>query len=71
MGGRVIAVMFDFPDNDIAMSNYLSDQMEKMTKPFNANISRFATEERLNSVPYQSTHNTGAVMGARSPRPAR
>ena len=65
-GRPLLRITFDFPDNDIAMSNYMSDQMEKMTKPFNA---KFAAVSRLkkgwNSVPYQSTHNTGgAVMGA-------
>ncbi|HWX90305.1 MAG TPA: GMC family oxidoreductase [Rhizomicrobium sp.] len=64
-GRPLLRVTFDFPDNDIAMSNYLSDQMEKMVKPFNA---KYASVARLkkgwNSVPYQSTHNTGgAIMG--------
>ncbi len=65
-GRPLLRVTFDFPDNDIAMSHYLSDQMEKMTKPFNAKV---ATVSRLkkgwDAVPYQSTHNTGgAVMGS-------
>jgi gluconate 2-dehydrogenase alpha chain len=48
------------------MSHYLSDQMEKMTKAFGA---KYAAVSRIkqgwDSVPYQSTHNTGgAVMGS-------
>jgi gluconate 2-dehydrogenase alpha chain len=65
-GRPLLRVTFDFPDNDIAMSNYLSDQMEKMLKPFNAKYSAVSRLKKgWDSVPYQSTHNTGgAVMGA-------
>ena len=31
-GRPLLRVTFDFPDNDIAMSHYLSDQMEKIAK---------------------------------------
>ena len=59
-GRPLLRVTFDFPENDIAMSHYLSDQMEKLTKPFNA---KHAAVSRLkkgwDAVPYQSTHNTG------------
>jgi gluconate 2-dehydrogenase alpha chain len=65
-GRPLLRVTFDFPENDIAMSHYVSDQMEKMTKPFNA---KYAAVSRIkkgwDAVPYQSTHNTGgAVMGS-------
>jgi gluconate 2-dehydrogenase alpha chain len=65
-GRPLLRVTFDFPDNDIAMSHHISDQMEKMTKPFNA---KYAAVSRLkkgwDAVPYQSTHNTGgAIMGS-------
>jgi len=65
-GRPLLRVTFDFPDNDIAMSHYVSDQLEKMTKPFNAKYSGVARLKKgWDSVPYQSTHNTGgAVMGA-------
>jgi gluconate 2-dehydrogenase alpha chain len=65
-GRPLLRVTFDFPDNDIAMSHYLSDQMEKMLKPFNAKYSGVSRLRKgWDSVPYQSTHNTGgAVMGA-------
>ena len=35
-GRPLLRITFDFPDNDVAMSHYLSDQLEKMAKPFNA-----------------------------------
>jgi gluconate 2-dehydrogenase alpha chain len=67
-GRPLLRITFDFPDNDIAMSNYLSDQLEKMTKPFNA---KFSAVSRLkkgwNSVPYQSTHNTGGAIMVNDP----
>jgi gluconate 2-dehydrogenase alpha chain len=64
-GRALLRVTFDFPENDLAMSHHLSDQMEMIAKAFNAKI---ATVSRLkkgwDAVPYQSTHNTGgAVMG--------
>ena len=47
-GRPLLRMTFDFPDNDIAMSHYVSDQLEKMTKPFNAKYSaRGAAEEGL------------------------
>jgi gluconate 2-dehydrogenase alpha chain len=64
-GRPLLRITFDFPDNDVAMSHFISDQLEKITKPFNA---KYATVSRLkkgwDSVPYQTTHNTGgAIMG--------
>lgn len=64
-GRPLLRVTFDFPDNDIAMSHFISGQMEKITKAFNP---KFAAVSRIkkgwDSVPYQSTHNTGgAIMG--------
>ncbi|MGB8975623.1 MAG: GMC family oxidoreductase, partial [Pseudomonas capeferrum] len=65
-GRPLLRVTFDFPDNDVAMSHYISDQMEKMTKPFNAKVAAVSRIKKgWDAVPYQSTHNTGgAVMGA-------
>ncbi len=65
-GRPLLRVTFDFPDNDIAMSHHISDQMEKITKAFNP---KFAAVSRIkkgwDAVPYQSTHNTGgAIMGS-------
>jgi gluconate 2-dehydrogenase alpha chain len=64
-GRPLLRITFDFPDNDVAMSHYLSDQLEKMVKPFNAKYSGVGRLKKgWDSVPYQSTHNTGgAIMG--------
>jgi gluconate 2-dehydrogenase alpha chain len=64
-GRPLLRITFDFPDNDVAMSHYLSDQLEKMVKPFNAKYSGVSRLKKgWDSVPYQSTHNTGgAIMG--------
>ncbi len=65
-GRPLLRMTFDFPDNDIAMSHYVSDRMETIAKSFNAKswaVSRL--KKGWDAVPYQSTHNTGgAVMGA-------
>ena len=67
-GRPLLRITFDFPDNDVAMSHYVSDQLEKMVKPFNAKYSGVGRLKKgWDSVPYQSTHNTGgAIMGLRS-----
>ena len=64
-GRPLLRITFDFPDNDIAMSHYLSDQMENIAKAFNAKITTVSRLKKAwDAVPYQSTHNTGgAVMG--------
>ena len=45
-GRPLLRVTFDFPDNDIAMSHYISDQMEKITKPFNRQIRRGVADQK-------------------------
>ena len=58
-------ITFEFPDNDIRMSNWVSDRMEEIAKNFGGRqyvINR--RKKGWDSVPYQSTHNTGgAIMG--------
>lgn len=65
-GRPLMRMTFDFPDNDIRMSNYVTDKMEgiaKAMKPRQYVVSRRA--KPYSTVPYQSTHNTGgAIMGA-------
>ena len=65
-GRPLLRVTFDFPENDLRMSHYLSDQMEKIAKPFGAKVTTVSRIRKgWDSVPYQSTHNTGgAVMGS-------
>ena len=65
-GRPLLRMTFDFPDNDIRMSNYVTDRAEdiaKALKPREYTVSR--RTKPYSTVPYQSTHNTGgAIMGA-------
>lgn len=71
-GRPLMRMTFDFPDNDIRMSNYLCDRMEEIAKKLGGK--QYAVGRRKkgwDSVPYQSTHNTGgAIMGADPKRSA-
>jgi GMC oxidoreductase len=60
---------FDFPDNDICMSNYVTDRMEdiaKALKPREYIVSR--RTKPYSTVPYQSTHNTGGAIVGTDPK---
>jgi gluconate 2-dehydrogenase alpha chain len=65
-GRPLLRMTFDFPDNDIRMSNYVVDKMEPIAKAMNPGqyvVNRRAKPYSV--VPEQSTHNTGgAIMGA-------
>ena len=65
-GRPLLRMTFDFPDNDIRMSNYVTDKMEGIAKALNPR--QYVPSRRTKPysvVPYQSTHNTGgAIMGA-------
>jgi gluconate 2-dehydrogenase alpha chain len=65
-GRPLLRMTFDFPDNDIRMSNYVTGKMEEIAKALKPR--QYVPNRRTkpyNVVPYQSTHNTGgAVMGA-------
>jgi gluconate 2-dehydrogenase alpha chain len=65
-GQPLLRMTFDFPDNDIRMSNYVTDKMEEIAKALNPR--KYVVSRRIkpySTVPYQSTHNTGgAIMGA-------
>ena len=65
-GRPLLRMTFDFPDNDIRMSNYVVDKMELIAKAMNPRqyvVNRRAKPYSV--VPDQSTHNTGgAIMGA-------
>jgi gluconate 2-dehydrogenase alpha chain len=56
---------FDFPDNDIRMSNYVTDKMEEITKILHPR--QYVVDRRTkpySMVPDQTVHNTGgAIMG--------
>ncbi|WP_136660853.1 GMC family oxidoreductase [Nitratireductor sp. XY-223] len=65
-GRPLLRMTFDFTDNDVRMSDWVSDRMEDIAKASGApkySISRVA--KGWNSAVYQSTHNVGgAIMGA-------
>ncbi len=65
-GRPLLRVTFDFPDNDLRMSKYMSDQLAKIGRAMNPKeLTVSHTSKGWNSVPYQTTHNTGgATMGA-------
>ncbi|MGA2945392.1 MAG: GMC family oxidoreductase, partial [Xanthobacteraceae bacterium] len=65
-GLPLLRMTFDFPDNDIRMSNYVTDKMEGIAKAMNPRQYVVARRAKpYSTVPYQSTHNTGgAIMGA-------
>lgn len=64
-GRPLMRITFDFSDNDLNMSHYVSDRIEELAKALGG---REYVVPRLkrgwDTVPYQTTHNTGgAVMG--------
>ena len=65
-GRPLLRITFDFPDNDIRMQNYVTGQIAKIAKAMNPDSMNVGQARKgWNSVPYQSTHNTGgAIMGA-------
>ncbi|MEP6830431.1 MAG: GMC family oxidoreductase [Rhizomicrobium sp.] len=65
-GRPLLRVTFDFPDNDLRMSRYLADQLAKIGKAMNPKQMAVGHAAKgWDSVPYQTTHNTGgASMGA-------
>ncbi len=65
-GRPLLRITFDFPDNDLRMSRYLGEQIAKIGKAMNPKqMVMNQSAKGWNSVPYQTTHNTGgACMGA-------
>jgi len=61
----LLRITFDFPENDIRMQNWVSQQCVKIAKTLNPKqLVTGDARKGWNSVPYQSTHNTGGtVMG--------
>ncbi len=64
-GRPLLRMTFDFSDNDIRMSHYVSDRMEEIAKALGGRqIVNSRRNKSWDSVPYQSTHNVGgAIMG--------
>jgi gluconate 2-dehydrogenase alpha chain len=56
---------FDFPENDIRMSQYVADKAVGICRAMGAKIVvRGGTKRPYTTTVYQSTHNGGAIMGA-------
>ena len=64
-GRPLLRITFDFPDNDIRMQNWVGTQIEKIARSLNPKILTMGKAHKgWNSMPYQTTHNTGgAIMG--------
>jgi len=65
-GRPMLRMTFDFPENDILMSNFLTDRAAEVARAMNPR--EIKLNRRVGSwsvTPYQTTHNTGgAIMGA-------
>ncbi len=68
-GRPLLRVTFDFPENDLRMSRYLSDQVARIGKAMNPKQMVVGHSSKgWNSVPYQTTHNTGGASMGANPR---
>ena len=68
-GRPLLRMTFDFPDNDIVMSNYVTNKMEliaKAMKPRQYVVNR--RTKPYSVVPDQSVHNTGGAIMGRDPK---
>jgi gluconate 2-dehydrogenase alpha chain len=67
-GRPMLRMTFDFPENDIRMSNFLTDRAAEVARAMNPR--EIKINRRVGSwsvTPYQTTHNTGgAIMGVNS-----
>lgn len=64
-GRPLLRMTFDFHDNEIRLSNFLTDQAERIGRALDpAQVAVKRTARPYSIVPYQTTHNTGgAIMG--------
>jgi gluconate 2-dehydrogenase alpha chain len=65
-GNPMLRMTFDFSENDLKMSDYLTDRASEVARAMNPREIKANRRSRPWSVtPYQTTHNTGgAIMGA-------
>lgn len=65
-GRPLLRLTYDFPQNDLRMARYMTDQAERIAKAMGGRLTvRNDLEGPYSIVPYQTTHNTGgAAMGA-------
>ena len=67
-GRPLLRMTFDFPDNDLRMSRYMSGRIQEIARAMNPKqMAASHTRPGWNSVPYQSTHNTGGAMMGTDP----
>jgi gluconate 2-dehydrogenase alpha chain len=71
-GRPLLRMTFDFPDNDIRMAGFIANRIEKIAATMGARqVSMSRVKKSWDSVPSQTTHNTGgAVMGSDPSRSA-
>ena len=64
-GRPMLRMTFDFNENDLKMSNYLTDRTAEIARAMNPReIKENRRKGSWSVVPYQTTHNTGgAIMG--------
>lgn len=64
-GQPLLAITFDFPDNDVRMVGYVADRAVEIARLMGGEmIARSDPTQPYSIVPYQTTHNTGgAIMG--------
>jgi gluconate 2-dehydrogenase alpha chain len=64
-GQPLLRMTFDFPDNDIRMSQYIADKVVEIGRAMGAKtVARGGQKRPYTTTVYQSTHNCGgAIMG--------
>lgn len=68
-GRPLMRMTFDFGDNEIKMSDFLTDRAEAIAKAMNGREIKVSRRSRPYSiVPYQTTHNTGGTIMGANPR---
>jgi gluconate 2-dehydrogenase alpha chain len=65
-GQPVLRMTFDFPENDVRMSQYIADKVVEIGRAMGGKIVvRGGTKRPYTTTQYQSTHNAGgAIMGS-------
>ena len=67
-GRPMLRMTFEFPDNDLKMSNYCADRAAEIARAMNPREIKVNRRSRPFSViPYQSTHNTGGTIMGETP----
>jgi len=68
-GNPMLRMTFDFSENDLKMSDYLTDRASEVARAMNPREIKANRRSRPWSVvPYQTTHNTGGAIMGGSPK---